>query len=147
MSLKTIWEHIKEAIGSIFHNVSAEIKGVILPAAIKITDIVKTMVDVDSEDIIGLIISKAGAEWEDKLRTALPKVLTAMIIYNAANKEQDYLAILKSVVDDLKLSSNEQWDTFWHSFSSNLLNCLADEKLTLKECFYLAQFYKDNHPA
>lgn len=139
MSLKTLLNHIWEAIGSIFHHAEAEVKGVFLPAVTSIVTVLKTAVDIDQVDFLGNLYGAAGAALENKLREKLPAILTELKLVQSGNIEEAIAA--------LKLSTNRAQDAFYHSIAAMLLVDFTDGKLSWSEAVELVEFYYKNKPA
>lgn len=147
MSLKSFLQHLWEAIGSIFTHAVAEVKEIALPAAIGIVSALKTITEADQADIIGSLVGKVGAQFEDKLRTELPKILTELklvsAVVNAGTPEQ----IIAAALAELHISSDRAKDAFYHSIASLLLLDMADGKISWSEAVELVEFYYKNQPA
>jgi aspartokinase-like uncharacterized kinase len=147
MSLKTLITHIWEAISSVFHHAEAEVKGVLLPTVTFAVSALKTIADIDQADMIGHLAGRAGPLIEDKIREALPKILTELrlvsAVVNAGTPEQ----IIAAAMAELHLSSDRAKDAFYHSIAAMLLVDLADGKLSWSEAVELVEFYYMNKPA
>lgn len=150
MSLKTLLEKIGEDISSIFSKSVKELDTVILPAAIAVTNAVKTIVDLDTTDILGKLAGAAGAALEEKVKTILaslvPKLQLAQTFVAAGG---DAGTILAQVVKLLGSSPAVTKTAFYIEFSSMLAADLAPSgTLTLGQATQLAQyFYSQGQPA
>jgi hypothetical protein len=144
MSLGSLLGHLWNAIGDIFRKADKEVKEIFLPVAIKVVDALKTVTDIDKADIIGSIAGKVGPQFEDKLRTFLPKLLTEMHLADTCVGLTDTNAILQCALNNLHLSSDMAKDAFYHSISALLLKDLSDGKLSWSECVELVEFYYHN---
>ncbi|MEJ7679194.1 MAG: hypothetical protein WKG06_15335 [Segetibacter sp.] len=144
MSLGSLLNHIWKAIGDIFHKADKEVKEIFLPVAIQIVNGLKTVTDIDKADIIGGLIGKVGPQFEDKLRTFLPKLLTELHLADNCLGLKDTNAIIQCALDNLHLSSDMAKDAFYHSISALLLKDLSDGKLSWSECVELVEFYYHN---
>src|SRR6201999_1344572 len=103
MNLKAILQAIGAEIKKIFSSTEKELETVILPIVIEVTNGLKTLVDGDSNDLVGsLIAGKAGAVGEDKLRAALaavvPKLQMAQSFLLASDASADPSIVLAQVI-------------------------------------------------
>lgn len=148
MSIKTFLGHIGQAIAHFFESVSGELKNEILPVAIGITNVLKTITTFDQVDLIGSIAGKAGANLEDKLRSILPSVITDLQLaqaFVATSPNAD--DILNKVLQVVSTASKNVKTAFWIEFSGKVTEALMDGNISIGEGITLAQWFYANQPA
>lgn len=146
MLLKTFLSHLWDAISSIFEKAETEVREIFLPVVIQIVDAAKNLTDADTTDLIGKLAGSAGAEVEDKLRTALPKILIELKLVDAALKNDSPDQIIAAGFANLRLSSDDAYNAFLHSIAAMLLKALSDGELSWSEAVELVEFYYKNKP-
>lgn len=147
MSLKTLLQKIGEDIASIFKKTVAELDTVILPAAVAVTNALKTIVDGDAGDILGRLVGAAGPGIEDTIRTTLTKVVPQLqLAQQFLGSSDDPAVILGNVVKLVGNSPAVTKTSFYIEFSGLVAQDLADGKLTTSEAVQLAQYYYKNVP-
>src|ERR1700744_6350339 len=99
MSLGTLLQKIGQFIHNLFANTVKELDTVILPAAIAVTNALKTIVDTDTTDVIGALAGAAGAKLEDKVRSTLAKIVPKLqLAQQFLSGTQDVGTILADVI-------------------------------------------------
>lgn len=148
MSLKTLLQKIGSDISELFNKTVHELETVILPAAIAVTNLAKTITEGDSTDVIGKLAGAAGAALEDKLRATLeaitPKLQLAQQFLSSGGTASDILA---QVIKAVGSSSAFTKTAFYIEFSGLVAQDLAAGALTTGEAVQLAQYFYKNYPS
>ena len=140
MSLRSWIASVEAKIATLFTSTENEVKNVILPAAIKVTNIIKTVTDFDKADIIGTLAGAGGAAIEEKIKAVLPVIILDLQLsqqFLGENHTPDEL-IAKVVKIGKGLTGNAK-ASFLIEFSGQLASALADGKLTIAESVLLTQ--------
>lgn len=159
MSVKNFIKKLWISISKIFNSLDCEIKKN-LPIAISIVEALKTFIDSPVNDVVCLIVEKAiPGEIDDVLiektknilRDVLPKVLLNMSLINEiesttdpAIKEKKLNGYLQKAISDLKFSTDEQKQIFYHGLASIIVEKLSDGKLTWSEGTAIAEYIYKN---
>lgn len=148
MSLSKILKAIGGEIDSILNKTVHELDTVILPAAIAVTNTVKTVLSLDTTDIIGKLAGAAGAALEDKVKAILaagiPKLQLAQQFLSSSS---DPATILAEVVKLLPNVPTITQTSFYIEFSGMLAADLAPSgTLTTAQAVTLSQYYFANNP-
>jgi hypothetical protein len=146
MSLKTFLSHLWDAISSIFEKAAKEVRDIALPVVINVLNAAKALTDADTEDLIGKLAGTAGADVEDKIRTALPKILIELKLVDAALQTETPDQIIAAAFANLRLSSDDAKNAFYHSIAALLLQDLSDGQVSWSEAVELVEFYYKNNP-
>ena len=118
--------------------------------AIQVVEFIKGINESTTGDVIELLITKvipgtaddvAVAALRAKLKTALPKVLTTLQISNSIAQEQDVNKQLISICSAINMSSDETKNTYYHDFSTLVLQYLADGELSWSESVHLTEYW------
>jgi hypothetical protein len=149
MSLKTLLQKIGEDISSIFNKTVKELDTVILPAAIAVTNTVKTILTLDTTDILGKLAGSAGAALEDKVKAILaalvPKLQLAQSFLASSSDPGTILAEIVKLLPNVPAVTQT---AFYIEFSSMLATDLAPSgELTLGQATQLAQYFYANNPS
>lgn len=140
-----------QSIGSIltnlFKNTVKDLETVVLPAAIAITNAVKTITETDTTDVLGHLAGSAGAALEDKVRSLLPGIVSKLqLAQQFLNSGNDPATILANIMKLVNASPAVTQTAFYVEFSGLVAADLADGKLTLDESVQLAQYFYHNYP-
>lgn len=146
MSVISWVENEVKKIEADFESVETEVEKVILPAAIAIVNVAKTIVIDDSTDILGTLVDgAAGAGLEYKARTVLPLVYAKLQLaetFLAANPTTDTL-----IADVTKIGLTLVGDartSYLIELAGKIATALSDEKLTVQQGLVLTQaFYAE----
>lgn len=133
-------------VEGLFKKAGDELENVILPAAIAVTNALKTITDLDTADILGKIAGAAGAALEDKVKALLPGVIQKLQL-SQMFKGLDPNATLAGIIKIVNSTPIATQTAFWIEFSGQLNTDLQDGKLDLGESAALLKYYYDNHPA
>lgn len=133
-------------IEGLFKKGTDELENVILPVAIAVTNGLKTILDIDTVDIIGSIAGKAGANLEEKIKELLPAVIQKLQLAQQF-KGLDPNTTLANILKLVGTSAPITQTAFWIEFSGMLATDLQDGKLDLGESAALLKYWYDNHPA
>lgn len=146
MSLGT-WLKKEEAdIAFQIENLGPELKNVILPVAIEVTNVLKELEDFDSMDIVGRIIAgTAGAAIEDKVRSALDTIVPDLQMAQTYLGSGNVNTILAGVLQLVKASSTNVQAAFWVEFSGKLAQFLQGS-VSIAQAISLAQWFYANYP-
>lgn len=149
---QNIWSKVTKFIQKIYKKADS-IADKYCPIAINVVEFIKNLNDTATGDILELLVTKvipgtaddvAVAALRKKLKTVLPKVLTALQISNAVAQEKDINKQLLAVANAIKMSSDEAQNAAWHSFASLLLSKLSDGELSWSDSVILAEFWFKN---
>ena len=146
--MKKFLQTILLKVKNLFSKAEDETKKLTL-IAIKLTEAVKAFEDSPMSDVVlsivkaaipgtadDVLIDKAKAFVDTYLiPTALLSLNIAKSIVNIEDKKEQMIAILAL----FKLSPDMEKNAAYHDFCVKAIYCLADGKLTLSECVYLAQ--------
>lgn len=145
MSLKTflanIWEHIKD----LFHKIEPKAKDAIA-IGVKVVDNIKAAFD---SGIIDTIESVIPGDLDDKIiekiRVALPKIVTELQLASNCINETDPAKILQCAIDTLKglAGTNAQKD-FFDSLATEIAVVVADGELNWDDAKTIAKWYNDH---
>lgn len=122
--------------------VETEIDKVILPAAIAVANVAKTIILADTTDIIGSFAGAAGKALEDKVRQVLPLAIADMQLakqFLDANPVTD--DIIAKVVSIGQTLTGDARISFLMEFAGKVAKALADGNLTIQQGFVLTQAY------
>lgn len=148
-SLKNLIKKVGNEISKLFHSASHELQTVLLPAAVQVTNALKSITDLDGLDVIGHLAGAAGPAIEDKIRAALPAVIADLQIaqvFLASNPNADDF-INKVVEIGLTLKGDAKTN-FYIEFCGKLAKQVADGTLTVSTSISLTQeVYAELHPA
>lgn len=133
-------------IEGLFKKGTDELENVILPVAIAVTNGLKTILDLDTADIIGSIAGKAGANLEEKVKGLLPTIIQKLQLAQQF-KGLDPNTTLANILKLVGTSAPITQTAFWIEFSGMLATDLQDGKLDLGESAALLKYWYDNHPA
>lgn len=152
MSLKTFIIEVEDDVVNIFHSVEGELKTVIIPIAITVTNALKTVVVADSTDILGGLFGAAGAAVEDELRAILPGVVTKLQLAQQFLGLTDPNEIIAAAVNFANSLTSDIKAKFWIDFSGQVaLDFAANKgiKLTIAQAIDLVQsvYAEINTPA
>lgn len=145
----TILGKIFRIIGSLFKSLSSELKKLV-PIAIGVVQAVKVVMENPTTDFILRIIKIAIPGDSDnkiidfvtnKLKEELPKILVALSLSEAIANIEDPEEQVKAVLEKFKFSSDVQKDTFYHNLAFQVMEALADGKLTWSESITLSEYY------
>jgi len=139
-NLKSWIQSVEAKAAALFTSVGMELKTVLLPAAIRVTNALKTITDLDGLDVIGHLIGAAGPAAEEQVKAALPKVIADLQLaqaFLASNPTPEDL-INKVVSIAVGLTGNAR-TAFLIEFSGRLATELANGKLTVQESILLSQ--------
>lgn len=116
--------------------------------AIKITNIVKTIVDSPVDDVVAELLKKAIPGKADDvvidaalagLKTALPKIVSELTIVDGLLDGSTVEEKAAYVLGKIKFSSDEQKNEFAHNLCTKLVQFLSDGKLTFGEAAVLSE--------
>lgn len=134
-------------ISNLFKNTVKDLETVILPAAIAVTNAIKTIEEADTSDILGHLAGSAGAALEDKLRSFLPGLVSKLqLAQQFLQSGNDPATILANVLKVVGASPAITQTAFYVEFSGLVATALSDGKLTLDESVQLAQYFYHNYP-
>lgn len=142
----SIFTKVVSWIEGLFKKAGDELENVIIPAAIAVTNALKTITDLDTADILGKIAGAAGAALEEKVKALLPGVIQKLQL-SAMFKGLDPNAILAGIIKTATSMPIATQTAFWIEFSGQLATDMQDGKLDLGESAALLKYYYDNHPA
>jgi hypothetical protein len=147
MSVGT-WLKKEEAdIAYFVDNLGGDLKTVVLPVAIEVTNIAKTLETVDSMDLIGtLVAGKAGAAIEDKVRAALTTIVPDLQLAQTLLSSGNVNTVLQGVLKIVAGATANVKTTFWIEFSGKLAQALDSGSLTIAQAIALAQWFYTNYP-
>lgn len=147
MSLRKWLQAEEEKLQKIFESSEKEIKEVVLPAAIAVTDFIKTIVLIDGSDLLGAIAGSAGTAVEDKLRSVLPTIIAELqLAQQFLSTNPSTNAIIAQVVKSAQSLTGNARTSFLIEFSGQIATALADGKLTIAEGVLLTQEYFNERP-
>lgn len=138
--LKAWLSQAQSKLKALFTSVSKELQTVLLPAALKVTNALKNITDLDGLDVIGHLAGAGGPAVEDKIRAVLPTVIADLQIAQAflqSNPSTDDF-INKVVSIGLSLKGDARTN-FLIEFSGKLATAVADGKLTVQQSILLTQ--------
>ncbi|MFA5849931.1 MAG: hypothetical protein WC833_08605 [Bacteroidales bacterium] len=150
--IKNIWTKVVQFIKKIYTEVD-KLADKYCPVAIDVVEFIKTINENTTGDIIELLVTKvipgtaddvAAAALRVKLKSILPKVLTTLQISNSIAQEKDVNKQLIAICSAINMSSDETKNTYYHAFSTLVLQFLSDGKLTWSESVQLAEFWYKN---
>lgn len=142
----SIFKKVIDWIGDLFSKASHEIEDVILPGVIAATNALKTILSVDSADILGSIAGAAGKALEEKIKSILPGVIEKLQLAQQF-KGLDPNTTLANILKLIGTSAPITQTAFWIEFSGVLATDLQDGKLDLGESAALLKYWYDKHPA
>jgi hypothetical protein len=142
----SIFKKVIDWVEGIFSKAGKELEDVIIPAAIAVTNALKTITDLDTADIIGSIAGKAGAAAEEKVKQLLPGVIVELQLAQQF-KGLDPNTTLANILKLVGTSAPITQTAFWIEFSGMLATDMQDDKLDLGESASLLKYWYDNHPA
>jgi len=146
MSLSTFLTKLWSFIQGLITSLEDDLKNVMLPVTIDVINAIKNIEDLDPNDIIGSIISKAnGAEIEDKLRQYLPTVITSLTILESVENAPTIEAQIQIVLQKITLSPDPAKNALYHSMAAMLLTDLSEGRLTFPEAVQLVEYYYQNN--
>ena len=143
--LRRLWA----TIANLFHNVEDEVK-VLVPIAIRVVQGVKNVMDGPVDDVILTIVKAAiPGDADDVLidkvhktvETWIPKILLELNMVKAVADIEDTNEQLKAILDQLKLSSDETKNIFYHGIASLILEKLSDGKFDWTDATAVAEYY------
>lgn len=146
--LKKIWGFLVK-----LWNKADELVEKFTPIAIKVVDVLKTVNESTTGDIIELVLSRiipgpaddaAIRLAREKLKVILPKVLLQLNLANAISQIADPNEQLKAILAAINMSSDETKNAYYHVLCSMILEALADGKLTWSESVQIAEYYYSN---
>lgn len=144
MSLKSFIAGIWSAIKGLFHNLAEEEKK-LLPIVVTIIQNIKTFSDSPVADVLTALIP---GDVDDKLcarlQDFLPKILTQLNMLNTCQALPDANAQLQCILTNLKLSSDDAKNIYYHGLASLILTELSDGKLSWSDCTAIAEYYYKN---
>jgi hypothetical protein len=144
MSLKSFIAGIWSAIKGLFHNLAEEEKK-LLPIVIGIIQNIKVVADSPVADVISALIP---GDVDDKIRAKLqeflPKILMQLNMLNTCQSLQDPNEQLQCILTNLKLSSDDAKNIYYHGLASLILTELSDGKLSWSDCTAIAEYYYKN---
>jgi len=142
----SIFKKVIDWIEGLFSKASHTLTDVVLPAAIAVTNALKTLTDLDTADIIGHIAGQAGAAAEEKIKNLLPDIITKLQLaqqFKGLSPNETLANIMKLVGSSAAITQT----AFWIEFSGMLATAMQDDKLSLAESASLLKYWYDNHPA
>lgn len=146
--LKKIFDGIKKA----YNMLTGKTKDFV-PVAIKIVNAVKTAMDGSVDDIILFVIKKsipgeADDVIIDKIKSTvekwLPKILLELTLIKSIADIEDKNEQLKVILTQLKLSSDETQNIFYHGLASLILEKLSDGELSWSDSVAITEYYYRN---
>lgn len=146
--LKKIWK----SIASVFNKIEAKTKQYV-PVAIKVVEALKKVMDSPVDDVIFTIIKNsipgnADDILADKISATLqewlPKILLDLKLINSIANEEDQNAQLNAILAQLKLSSNETQNIFYHGLCSLIIEKLSDGELSWSDSVAISEYYYKN---
>lgn len=152
MKLKKFLARIWAFVAMLWKQVDAFVEK-IAPVAIKVVDQIKSINESTTGDVIELIITSVIPGGADdkiiravraKLKKILPKILLGMNMSESIAKIKDPNEQLKAIVLAINMSSDEQKNAHYHTLCVQVLNALADGKLTWSESILIAEYYYTN---
>ena len=150
--LKNPWSKVTKLIQKIYKKTDA-IADKYCPIAINVVEFIKGLNESTTGDVIELLVTKvipgtaddvAVAALRKKLKSTLPKVLTALQISNAVAQETDVNKQLLAIAKAIKMSSDEVQNQAWHNFAALFLNKVSDGELSWSDSVILAEFWYQN---
>ena len=102
-----------------------------------ITFVIKNAIPGSADDVLIDKINATVKEW-------LPKILIDLNIANAIANINDPNKQLQAILEQLKLSSNETKNIFYHGFCSLILEKLSDGELSWSDSTAIAEYYYKN---
>ena len=125
----------------------------IAPPAIKIVNILKSVNESFTGDLIETLITKlipGSADdvfikaLREKLRVVLPRIISALNISKSIAEIEDKNEQLKAIIVAINLSSDEAKNAYYHSLCSMIIEALSDGKLSWSESVQIAEYYYTN---
>lgn len=145
MSLKNFIRHLWQSIKTLFDKVEDEVKKDVV-ISISVVQRVKAVIDSPVADVVtALIPGSADDNVKEMLRIWLPKVLLELSLVESVSNIEDPNAQLQTILEKLKLSSDEVKNAFYHSLASLVLQKLSDGKLSWSDAVAIAEYYYQNH--
>lgn len=147
MSLGSLITKGEAWVEGLFTSFATSLENVWLPAAITITNTLKTIADGDTTDIIGTLVGSAGPTIENTVRATLDKIVPELQLAQSFKTLNDPNAILQAILNEIASASSSTKAAFWIEFSGMVANDFAQGKLTTSEAITLAQYFYSNYPA
>lgn len=116
--------------------------------AIKVTNVVKTVVDSPVDDIAAEILKRSIAGNADDIiinnamiaiEKKLPVIISELAIIDSLLNVEDPMEKAKLILEKVKFASEDQKNQFYHNLASTLILQLSDGKFTFGECCIAAE--------
>lgn len=144
MSLKSFIAGIWSAIKGLFHNLAEEEKK-LLPIVISVINKIKDVADSPVADVVAALIpGDVDDHIRAKLQDFIPKILLQLNMLNSCQSLQDPNEQLQCILSNLKLSSDDAKNIYYHGLASLILTELSDGKLSWSDCTAIAEYYYKN---
>jgi len=149
MSLKSFLSKIVNFIAGIWNSANKEIKKIV-PIAIDIVNAIKEVNESTTGDVLELIITKAiPSNLDDilvkkirvKLKEYLPKIILALDLTKEIDNIGDENEQIKKILSLINLSDDDTKNKNYQAFSSLIIGCLSDGKLTWSESVVISEYY------
>lgn len=141
--IKKVWEKAK----SLF-TIADEKAKKLTKLAIKVTNVVKNIVDSPVDDIAAEILKRSIAGNADDIiinnamitiEKKLPIIINELAIVDSLLNVEDPLEKAKLILEKVKFASEDQKNQFYHNLASTLILQLSDGKFTFGECCIAAE--------
>lgn len=149
MKLKQFLAKIWSFIAIMWAKATDEVK-TLTPIAIKAVNVLKTINETTSGDVIQMILEAVipGSgdgplidKLRERLKCILPKILTGLQIGESIANIQDPNEQLKAIIAAINMSPDSTKNMYYHGLCALIIEDLADGKLTLGESAQIAEFY------
>ena len=116
--------------------------------AIKVTNVVKEVIDSPIDDIIAEVAKKTIAGTADDVvidkamlvvKEKLPSIIIKLNLIDTALSVEDPYEKANAILAQVKFASDEQKNIFYHSLATTLVEQLSDGKFTFGECCIIAE--------
>jgi len=146
--MKKLWTKILSFIKRLYIKLVDETK-IYIPIAIKVVEVLKTILDSPVDDIIlaviGALVPNVPANKldaiKDKLQAELPKILIELNLVNSIANIEGVNAQLQAILNALKVSPNEVKAEKYHTLASKILVILSDNKIGWGEAVIFTEWY------
>lgn len=142
MSLGKFLKRLWLGIGKLFRGLSKELREDIIPTAIKMVDLAKSITDSHIGDVLAAIIpGDVDDRILEKLRKVIPDYVKALAIGVDITATDDINEILKKVLAAWNVSPDDAKKVFYHGLASLIIEKLADGKLDWSDATAIAEYY------
>lgn len=144
MSLGKFLAHIWDAIKHLFEGLPHEFKDAI-HVGVTIVENIKNFVASDTADVItALIPGTLDDTIKEKLREALPKIVTEMRLAENCSSLTDPNEIVTCAITTLQQIEGDFQSAFLHDLSVLIAQVAADHKLSWSDGVYVLQWYYEH---